>query len=187
MIYDFHMRISMISPWPETRLQARETANLVIGFRLEQQIVIARRQFIGQAGYDEGMSCEQNSMLLSIIELGGYPNFRPLYESLGFEVAVETRMRKALGFLKHRKVDVIVAEFNFQSDFRDRTSSLESLLAVVQRMPGTRVIVFYEKEFTPQFENLRARLPVHRALEFPVDASALKGCLQAEQLESPVG
>ncbi len=117
-------------------------------------------------------------LLLSIIELGGYPDFSPLYKELGYEVEVVTRMRKALGFLKNRQADVIVAEFNFQSDFRDRTSSLESLLAVVQRFPDTRVIVFYEREFTPQFEKLRARLPVHHALMFPVDASALRVCLQ---------
>ena len=71
-------------------------------------------------------------LLLSIIELGGYPNFTPLYHELGYEVAVETRMRKAISFLKRRTPDVIVAEFNFQSDFRDRTSSLESLLARVK-------------------------------------------------------
>ena len=118
--------------------------------------------------------------LLSIIELGGYPNFTPLYEELGYEVEVVTRMRKALGVLKKRQPDVIVAEFNFQSDFRDRTSSLESLLAVVQRFPATRVIVFYEKEFTPQFDKLRARLPVHHALVFPVDASVLRACLQGQ-------
>jgi len=118
--------------------------------------------------------------LLSIIELGGYPDFTPLYEELGYEVEVTTRMRKALGVLKNRQPDVIVAEFNFQSDFRDRTSSLESLLAVVQRFPATRVIVFYEKDFTPQFDKLRARLPVHHALTFPVDASALRACLQEQ-------
>jgi hypothetical protein len=117
-------------------------------------------------------------LLLSIIELGGYPNFKPLYESLGYEVVVETRMRKALGFLKIRQPDVIIAEFNFQSDFRDRTSSLESLLAVVQRLPDTRVIVFYEKEFTPQFDQLRVRLPVYQALPFPVDEPALRLLLQ---------
>ncbi len=117
-------------------------------------------------------------LLLSIIELGGYPNFTPLYKSLGYEVAVETRMRKALGFLKQHQPDVIVAEFNFQSDFRDRTSSLESLLAVVQRMPATRVIVFYEKEFTSQFEKLRSRLPVCDALTFPIGESALLATLQ---------
>jgi len=117
-------------------------------------------------------------LLLSIIELGGYPNFTSLYQSLGYEVAVEARMRKALGFLKKRQPDVIVAEFNFQSDFRDRTSSLESLLAVVQRLPDTRVIVFYEKEFAAQFEKLRARLPVCQALTFPVEETLLRTTLQ---------
>ena len=72
-----------------------------------------------------------------------------------------------------------MAEFNFQSDFRDRTSSLESLLAVVQRLPHTRVIVFYEKEFTSQFDKLRARLPVHHAICFPVDEQALRTVLRA--------
>ena len=133
------------------------------------------------------VSSEQNGVLLAIIELGGYPDFRPLYESLGYEVAIETRMRKSLGFLKTRKADVIVAEFNFQSDFRDRTSTLESLLAVVQRQPDTRVIVFYEKEFKPQFERLRSRLPVHHALTFPVDEHELKNCLQAGLCECTAG
>jgi len=122
-------------------------------------------------------------LLLSIIEQGGYPNFTPLYQALGFEVAIETRMRKAISFLKQRKPDVIVAEFNFQSDFRDRTSSLESLLAVVQRLPGTRVIVFYDREFTPQFDKLRGRLPVHAAIAFPVDPERLRELL----LQQPAG
>ena len=116
-------------------------------------------------------------LLLSIIELGGYPNFTPLYEALGYVVVIETRMRKAISFLKQRKPDVIVAEFNFQSDFRDRTSSLESLLAVVQRLPATRVIVFYDREFSPQFDKLRTRLPVHAAIAFPVDAGELRETL----------
>ena len=125
-------------------------------------------------------------LLLSIIELGGYPNFTPLYTSLGYEVAIETRMRKALGFLKEHQPDVIVAEFNFQSDFRDRTSSLESLLAVVQRLPSTRVIVFYEKEFTMQFDLLRERLPVYKALTFPIEASMLQASLQEPSVTTTV-
>jgi hypothetical protein len=86
-------------------------------------------------------------------------------------------MRKAISFLKKRRPAVIVAEFNFQSDFRDRTSSLESLLAVVQRMPETRVIIFYDKEYLEQFDKLRARLPVHAALAFPVEAEQLRSRL----------
>ena len=79
--------------------------------------------------------------LLSVTELGGYPNFAPLYESAGYAVTSVVSVRRALGLLKTLQPDVVVAEFNYQSDFRDRTSSLESLLAVVQRSPQTRVIV----------------------------------------------
>jgi hypothetical protein len=123
------------------------------------------------------MSDPTRSLLLSIVELGGYPNFASLYEELGYAVAVEYSMRRAIGFLKKSKPAVIVAEFNFQSDFRDRTSSLESLLAVVQRLPETRVIVFYDREYLPQFEKLRARLPVYAAIAFPVDERELRSCL----------
>ena len=123
------------------------------------------------------IASKSTKLLLSVIELGGYPDFAPLYRELGYEVAVETRVRKAIGFLKKRTPDVIVAEFNFQSDFRDRSSSLESLLAVVQRSPNIRVIIFYEKEFSPQFEKLRARLPVHQALVFPVVEQSLRQSL----------
>ena len=123
------------------------------------------------------MPTRSAKLLLSIVELGGYPNFAPLYKALGYTTVVENRMRKAIGFLKQQQPAVIVAEFNFQSDFRDRTSSLESLLAVVQRMPDTRVLVFYDREFQPQFEKLRSRLPVHAALAFPVAEEQLRECL----------
>ena len=116
-------------------------------------------------------------ILLSIVELGGYPNFSPLYQSLGYTTVVENRMRKAIAFLRRQQPDVIVTEFNFQSDFRDRTSSLESLLAVVQRLPDTRVVVLYDREYEPQFEKLRARLPVHAALAFQDSEDDLRGCL----------
>lgn len=122
-------------------------------------------------------STGRSRLLLAITELGGYPDFRSLYEAFGYEVVSVSRMRKALGVLKQRTPDVIVAEFNFQSDFRDRTSSLESLLAIVQRMPETRVLVFYEKEYAAQFERLRSRLPVHFALTFPVESEQVRGVL----------
>lgn len=119
------------------------------------------------------------NLLLSIVELGGYPDFGSLYKKYGYDMAVEKTMRKAIGFLKKQQPAVIVAEFNFQSDFRDRTSSLESLLAVVQRLPGTQVIVFYDREYLLQFDKLRNRLPVHSALAFPIDAAELENCLQS--------
>lgn len=115
--------------------------------------------------------------LLSIVEMGGYPDFSPLYRELGYLTGVQTTMRKALSYLKNEQPDVIVAEFNFQSDFRDRSSSLESLLAVVQRLPGLKVIVFYDQEYSSQFDKLAARLPVYAGLAFPVNEAELRDCL----------
>ena len=119
-----------------------------------------------------------NNKLLVIIELGGYPNFTPLYESLGYEVEQATSMRKALGLLKKNDYAVVVCEFNFQSDFRDRTSSLESMMAVLQARPETRIVVFYEKEFEHQFERVRSRFPIHAALSFPIDEAQLTASLK---------
>ena len=53
--------------------------------------------------------------LLAVIELGGYPNFAPIYEDLGFEVTLANSVRNAIRIIKKLKPSVVVAEFNFQS------------------------------------------------------------------------
>jgi hypothetical protein len=116
-------------------------------------------------------------LLLSIVEHGGYPNFATMYQDAGFDVATERTMRKALALIKRRRPAVVVAEFNFQSDFRDRTSSLESMMSVVQRLPDARVLVFFDKEYEHQFNRLRERHRVYRAFPFPVDEAELKRCI----------
>jgi hypothetical protein len=116
--------------------------------------------------------------LLHVIELGGYPNFTALYGSLGYAVVTENSVRNAIRTLKKLVPRVIVAEFNFQSDFRDRTSSLESLLASVQRHESVRVIVFYEADFTHQLDKLRAQYPLFATLPYPIDETALVATLQ---------
>lgn len=115
--------------------------------------------------------------LVSIVEMGGYPDFSALYRQAGFEPLTERNMRKALGLIKKKQPRVVVAEFNYQSDFRDRTSSLETLMAVLQRMPDTRVIVFYEREQAEPYQRVTSRFPVHASLTFPVDESALSAAL----------
>lgn len=121
---------------------------------------------------------EHPTLLLSIVELGGYPNFAPLYQRAGFQVVVEHNMRKALAAIKKKKPAVIVAEFNYQSDFRDRTSSLESMLATAQHNPGTRIVVFYEKEVAHQFEKLRACHRIDAVFGFPIDEAELEACIR---------
>lgn len=99
----------------------------------------------------------------------------------GYQVETVNSMRKALRTLKQNQYDVIVAEFNFQSDFRDRTSNLETLMAVIQQMPEVRVIIFYEKEYLHQFEKLRARFSFHAELSYPIDTDRLKSAIESEK------
>jgi len=122
--------------------------------------------------------------LLAIVELGGYPNFTRLYQSCGYEVTMEHSMRKAMNIVRKTIPDTIVAEFNYQSDFRDRTSSLESLLATVERLTQTsdkkiKVLVFYEKEYQHQLEKLQTMFKNFNVLPYPIEENALRqqiGC-----------
>ena len=117
-------------------------------------------------------------LLLSIVELGGYPDFTSLYRAQGYDVVSVSSMRKAISTIKKTAPEVIVTEFNFQSDFRDRTSSLESLMATLQGIDADpRLIVFYESEFAPHFKRVQDRFEVHHALPFPVSEAQLRTCL----------
>lgn len=115
--------------------------------------------------------------LLSIVEQGGYPLYDTIYQQAGYQVTMVETMRKAVAAIKKKNPDVIVAEFNFQSDFRDRTSSLETLLASIQKYPDTRVVVFYDKENSDKLNKLLAVQKVHATLSYPIDEAALASAL----------
>jgi DNA-binding NtrC family response regulator len=120
----------------------------------------------------------ENPILLSIVELGGYPDFSPLYQQAGFEVVKTDSVRKAVKLIRAHKPSVLVAEFNFQSDFRDRTSSLETLLSSSQGVSDVSMIVFYEKEYRQHYEKFLARHDVFESLEFPIDEQRLTHALE---------
>lgn len=139
--------------------------------------------FLAVKGYSQSLHLRFELMaektLLSIVEIGGYPDFTSLYESMGYEVILESRMRKVLKRLKKQVPDVVVAEFNFQSDFRDRTSSLESLMALVTRNPSTKTIIFYDKEYEHQLARLEERFDFDFTLPFPIDKNQLEAVIFA--------
>jgi hypothetical protein len=116
--------------------------------------------------------------LLAIIELGGYPNLVPLYQRLGFQVDVVNSQRKARSLLKKTVPDVIVAEYIFQSDFRDRTSNLETLMAVLQKHQQVKVVVFYLPEQAEKLALLESRFPLFAKIPFPVEADAVEAVLR---------
>ena len=123
------------------------------------------------------MRTKEKPVLLSIIELGGYPDFTSLYESLGYQVVKADSVRKAVKLIRKEKPRIMVAEFNFQSDFRDRTSSLETLLSSTQGVTDADMIVFYEKEFEPQYQRFLQSFEVAASLIFPIEEAQLRSAL----------
>ena len=115
--------------------------------------------------------------LLSVIELLGHPNLLPLYERMGFQVQTEFSVRRAISALRKDKPAVLVADFYYQPDFRDRVSNLESLLASVQTSKAVNVLVLYEAAHQHALERLRQRFRIDAALTLPVDAAGLEALL----------
>ena len=118
-----------------------------------------------------------SKQLLAIIELGGYPNLIPLYQRLGYQVHMVNTQRKARTWLKKNHPQVIVAEYNYQTDFRDRSSNLETLMAVMQKNPDIKLLVFYLPEHVEPFTEFKANHPVWAAVEFPITEEKVRSVL----------
>jgi DNA-binding NtrC family response regulator len=115
--------------------------------------------------------------LLAVVEQGGYPDFTGLYESMGYNVVMVKTPRKAISYLKKNPVALLVAEFNFQTDFRDRTSSLESIMASVQHQPDIKVVIFLDKANIERFERVSSRFAIYNTLTFPFDEEQLRAAV----------
>lgn len=124
------------------------------------------------------MHPNQTKKLLLIIEAGGYGNLQPLFEELGFEVAIETSARRGMARLKSWQPDVVVADF-YKRYFHDRVSNLESLLAVATRNPATRIIVLYDPFHAADLALLKQRHRIDATLALPLSAAALQQALSA--------
>lgn len=117
--------------------------------------------------------------LLSIIEWGGYPNLGSLYQRLGYEVDTVSSQRKARTYLKKTVPDVIVAEYNYQTDFRDRTSNLETLVAILQKQPNVKLVVFYMEEHKDKFQQFCQSSNVAGAVAFPITEEKVESLLNS--------
>ena len=115
-------------------------------------------------------------MLNAFIGTAGY---KKLYQELGYSVVAEWSERKAISLVRKSPPAVIVADFYHQTDFRDRLSNLESLLAAVQSAPDTRILVFYETAHQAVLDKVSARLRIDAALTLPVQEDTLRATLQS--------
>ena len=115
--------------------------------------------------------------LLMVNAVIGTAGYKKLYQELGFAVVTEWSERKAISLVRKTPPAVIVADFYHQTDFRDRLSNLESLLATAQSAPGTRILVFYEPAHQAALDKVRQRLRIDIALPMPVDEAILRTTL----------
>lgn len=122
------------------------------------------------------MSAPQKRLLASIVCLD-HGKLPQRYRALGYEVATAWDARKAVSLMRAFKPDVIVADFHFQSDFRDRLSNLESVLAAAQKLPATRIAVLYESHDQAALDRVRQRSRIDAAFVMPVDVVALEALL----------
>jgi len=116
--------------------------------------------------------------LLSVIEFIEHAQLPAIYKSLGYDVTTEWQVRKAVALIRKMKPDVIVADFYFQSDFRDRLSNLESLLAATQLLKEIRVLVFYEPQNEEALGKVRERMHIDAALPMPASEETIKATLR---------
>lgn len=117
--------------------------------------------------------------LLMVNAFIGTANYKKLYQELGYAVVTEWSERRAIARVRQSPPAVIVADFFHQTDFRDRLSNLESLLATAQSSPATRILVFYETAHQAALDKVRDRLRIDAALALPVDETALAATLAA--------
>ena len=116
--------------------------------------------------------------LLFFVDEGGFDDFTPLFEQLGFVVDFEGSQRKAVKLAKKNQYDVLVAEFSHNPEFRDRVSNIESLLAALEgNSASAKIIILYDNNNQPQLEQLKARYKMDSTLTFPVEEMQLQNCL----------
>lgn len=124
-------------------------------------------------------------LLLMVNAFIGTAGYKKLYQELGYTVVAEWSERKAIGLLRKTPPAVIVADFYHQTDFRDRLSNLESLLAAAQSSPNTRILVFYEAAHQAALDKVRSRLRIDAALTLPVQEDRLRATLQTWLKNAP--
>ena len=115
--------------------------------------------------------------LLMVNAFIGTTGYKKLNQELGYAVVTEWSERRAISLVRKTPPAVIVADFYHQTDFRDRLSNLESLLATAQSAPDTRILVFYEPAHQAALNKVCQRLRIDIALPMPVDEADLRATL----------
>ena len=116
--------------------------------------------------------------LLFFVDEGGFDDFTPIFNSMGYEVDFEDSQRKAVKLAKKNTYKSVVAEFSYNPEFRDRVSNIESLLATLESFsPDAKIILLYDDINKPQLEQLKHRYSISKVLKFPVNEEDIRSSL----------
>jgi hypothetical protein len=106
-----------------------------------------------------------------------------LYRRLGIEEVKFNSVRKAIGELKRRPPDWVVADFayGYANNYAGvNVSNLDVLLASLRRYaPQARVVILVEKAELKYVDKLKALFTVHTAFTYPVTAQQMQAVLAA--------
>ncbi|HIE78014.1 MAG TPA: hypothetical protein EYP92_04235 [Candidatus Thioglobus sp.] len=115
--------------------------------------------------------------LLFFVDEGGFDDFTPLFVEIGYIVDFVDSQRKAIQLAKKNQYRAVVAEFNYNPEFRDRVSNIESLLATLEsHSVDPNIIILYDKINLIQFEQLKKRFRINHSLNFPINKKELTLC-----------
>lgn len=119
-----------------------------------------------------------SGILFSIMESPRHPDLSALYRKHGLDELRLTSMRKAIGEVKKRPPDYIVAEFfyGYGNNYAGvNISNLDVLLYSLQKYaPGAKVIVLVDKGERRYVDKLNDILPLHGVLQHPVTAREME-------------
>lgn len=116
--------------------------------------------------------------LLFFVDFGGFDDFTPIFNELGYSVDFETNPRKATKLAKKNSYAVVVAEFSYNPEFRDRVSNIESILATLQNTsPNAKIIVLYDEINADKLEQFQKRYTINSTLSFPITDSQIREIL----------
>jgi hypothetical protein len=124
-------------------------------------------------------------VIYSIIDTPGQPDFSKLYQRLGLTEIKHSSMRKAIGDLKRRKPDFVVAEFRFgygNNYAGVNISNLDVFLYSLQKYaPHARVIVTLDKNERRHLDKLTKIFPLHGSLTYPIVPAEMEALLRPRE------
>lgn len=119
-----------------------------------------------------------NNKLLFFVDEGGFDDYTPLFIEQGFTVDFEQSQRKAVKLAKKNIYAVLVAQFSYNPEFRDRVSNIESLLATFEtHSVDAKIVILFDDLYQPQLNQLKARYRTDCTLTFPIDTQLLRDCI----------